>query len=171
MIPPKRITRNKSFFGFQSLKDYTTTLFCFNHLTLLSISTMIGIVSSFITDYLYNSSHAIYTLLFLVGADCITGIYRAIKLKTFTSQRLPRILIVLISYIGLLSMSWHLAIDIPLLSFLPSIIFFGLTTTTLISIIENLDALGILQHSLVNKILTIFRKKINDSDDDQSKPK
>ncbi len=159
MIQIKRTERNRTFLGFDTFKDFKNTLFSLNYYPLVVGTSIVGGLSSLITNYIYPSSHAIITLLCLILFDTATGVYRSYKLKTFSSQRLPRVLLVLITYVSLLSLSYHLAKDIPTFSFLPSFLYFGFCTTLFISILENLNDVQLLPKGIVQKLLDYFRTK------------
>jgi phage-related holin len=163
----KRGHTNKSFFGFDSLQDYGSTIIAFKHFEWVMLGSTIGGLSTFISNYVYPNSQSIWTLIGLVLLDGFSGIWRSIDEKKFSSKRLPRILLTLVSYIGFLSASFFLTKDQSSLEWIPTFILSGLSITTFISIIENLSALGVLPQNIVNRLLSYFKKKESDEEPKQ----
>jgi hypothetical protein len=159
MLKPKRKTSNRTLFGFGSFHDFGSTIIGSKYLEFVLLSATLGGVTSFIENFVYPNSRAVYTLIGLILMDAFTGIYRAVKEKTFSSERLPRILLVLLSYLGLLSLSFNLAKDQTSFSWVPQFLLFGLSTTLFISIIENLSALNLIPKNLVSKIVDNLKRK------------
>ncbi|SRR3972149_1127532 len=113
--------------------------------------------SSFITHYIYNDAKAVFFMLGLVGLDAIFGIIRALKNKTFSSARLPRIIIVMLTYSGCLATGTALAKFSTLYSFIPGILISAFCTTSIVSIWENLHLLKLISDDVYN----MLSKKLN----------
>lgn len=164
--------KNNSIFGYDSFSDFLTTIFGYSYsFKFNSFIAALTSISSFITGYIYDDYKAVYFLLFLILLDFISGTAKAIKLKTFSSKRLPRILLTIISYCILLSVSWNAAKYNDLFFFLPSLIYGGLTGTLLISVFENFYFLGYLPQSiyLILKQRLKLEKLFDKTDSDNPK--
>jgi phage-related holin len=145
--------------GFDSVKDFAETAFSPASGKFLFMVSMLGGLSSFITNYIYNDAQAVYLLFALIGLDALTGIVNALKKNTFSSKRLPRILGVTISYTLILGLSWNLSKYNAALDFLPGMIYFGFSSVLFVSIIENLNELGLIPKALAEKILEKIKGK------------
>jgi hypothetical protein len=156
------------------------------------ISTILGIISwvvntwlafmfaftTFITNYVWDSSEAIFTLLFLMLSDWATGVFLALRAtyqlkykrtalteedinklrkRSFRSTRFPRIFVSILLSLGLLSIGWWLSKANAIYYFLPGMIYGGLTGTYLISLIENAAEYGLLPMNVV----TLIKEKLN----------
>lgn len=148
---------NNTFFGFVSVADFIYTFTGFKYKAFIAISSIIGAISSFITGYIYKSAEAVYFLLFLLFCDLITACYRAWKTNTFTSKRLPRVLILMLSYCLALALAWNASIYVPLLSWLPGFLYAGFVSVLFVSNLENL----VYSKLLPGKILSEIKDKIN----------
>ena len=143
---------NKGFFGFCSFNEVWQTIINLKIFTSHFWLTIITFLSTFITTYIWESTHAYYTLIFLLMVDFITGVAKGIKFKCFSSRKFSRIVVILIAYTSLLSIAFNLAKASVVYFFLPNLIFTLLTSTALISIVENLGELGILKKDLIDFI-------------------
>ena len=146
--------------GFYSISDFAvTTLMGKASGKFLFISGLLGGLTSFITSYIWDDAKAVYFLMALIALDGCTGIVNALRAGTFKSSRLPRILGIMVTYVTVLSMGWHTAKYAPSLDFLPGVLYLGFTTVLLVSIIENLSAMGVIPKELSQKILDLIKKK------------
>lgn len=145
---------NKLMLGYENLSDLVTTVFGTKCITLNIMGGIIAGASAFITQYVWDDAKAVFILLGLIVLDAITGIFRAIKQKTFSSARLPRVLVIIILYTGLLSIGWNLAHISALYGWIPSILYGGFVTTLFVSIFENIHALGLVPDNIYNYIKT-----------------
>ena len=130
--------RNNSFFGFLSLSDFTSTLLGLKSKFSVGLCSLIGAITSFITGYIYHDAKAVYFMVFLLLMDALTAVVRAIRTKSFTSKRLPRVLLVMVSYCLMLAVSWNAAKYSPLFVFLPGAVYTGFIAVLITSIAENL---------------------------------
>lgn len=112
----------------------------------------IGGITAFITSYIYDDAQAIYVLMGMVVFDSVTGIMKAIKNGTFSSAKLPRILVIMLTYVSLLSLGWNLSKVNDLFTWVPGTLYFGFVTTLSISIIENLHQLKVISDNVYNYI-------------------
>ena len=148
---------NDLMLGYANLQDLATSLFGLKMTVINFIGAVIAVATTFITDYIWNDAKAVYMLLFLVGIDAITGIAKAIKAKTFSSAKLPRVLVIMIAYTTLLGIAWNLSKISPFYDFLPAILYGGFISTLLISIFENLHFLNLIPTKMYNYV----RKKLD----------
>lgn len=134
--------------GFASFKDLFHSAFGLDHMQTNLIISSLGGVAAFISSYIYDDPQAIYVLLGMIAFDSLTGIMKAVKNKTFSSAKLPRILVIMVIYTSMLSLGWNLAKVDDLFSWLPGTLYFGFVSTLTISIVENLHALGIISDEI-----------------------
>lgn len=136
--------------GFESIKDLVKSAFGLDHIYTNTLIASVGAISTFITSYIYDDAQAIYVLMGFIAFDSLTGILKAFKQNNFSSAKLPRILVIMVLYISLLSLGWNLAKVDDLFSWLPGTLYFGFISTLVISIIENLHALNIISDEIYN---------------------
>jgi len=141
--------------GFYSLSDFVNTFFCPASGKVITITSILGGISSMITGYLYYDAGAIFFLLGLLAVDGVTGVVNAIKSKTFSSTRMPRILLTMVSMFIVLSLATNMAKYSPELNFIPGVCYTSFSVITAVSILENLKALGIVSQG----ILDLFKSK------------
>lgn len=151
--------------GYNNFSDLIYTTLGLKTFTLNVVVAFLASLSTFITDYVYDDARAIYVMLALLIFDFATGIWYAIKSNTFTSTRLPRILVNAVVYTLLLGISWNIAEVYPLFGFLPGLIYGGLIATMLVSLLENLTKLNLIPDSILKRLLeklgSMANKKIN----------
>lgn len=170
------IKDNNLMLGYSCCGDLCSSAFGLNNVMTNFLMASIGALTSFITSYVYNDAQAIYVLIGMIAFDSVTGIMKAIKNGTFSSAKLPRILVIMVIYVSLLSLGWNLAKVNDLFTWVPGALYFGFVTTLTISIIENLHELRIISDNVYNYIkhkMTIIqellfgsskKKKVKDSD-------
>lgn len=139
---------NNLMLGYESFADLFRSAFGIQNISANFLMSSIGALITFITSYIYDDAQAIFVLVGMIAFDSLTGIMKAIKNKTFSSAKLPRILVILVIYTGLLSLGWNLAKVNDLYSWIPGTLYFGFISTLTISIIENLHQLGIISDSM-----------------------
>ena len=88
-------------------------------------------------------------MLFVITVDAISGIWKAFLNKSFTSKKLPRILIISIVYVTVLAISWNVTKFSPLFFWLPGMVYGGLIGTLIFSLYENLADVGYLPKGLL----------------------
>jgi len=156
------VKNNTTILGYDSMSDFLHTNLGFASMKWNTIGAALMVLTSFISGYIYNDAQAVYFLLFALSVDGITGTWVAIKQNRFSSARLPRVLLTMVFYCLLLSLSWNAAKFNAIFYFLPGIIYGGLMTTILVSVFENVYWLGYLPKSIfvvlkqrlrINKIL------------------
>lgn len=113
---------------------------------------MTAVLTTFINNYVWDDAKAIYFMLFLISFDAATGIYKALKNKTFSSARLPRILVIMVVYTSLLAVSWNISKYSPFYYWLPGALYGGFIATLVVSIFENLHALNLIPERLYQAI-------------------
>jgi len=146
---------NHTILGFTSLNDFASTVFGgIGKLKFTLSGAFLTSVSGFITEYVYKDSGSIFFLMALLGLDAITGIWKALKNRNFTSTRLPRILLTAIIYCLLLSVSWRASLYSELFLWLPGAVYGGFCSTLLVSLFENFSELGFIPKSLLSDLLS-----------------
>ncbi len=154
------IQENNKILGFDNFDDFFQTLLglknaFFNFLLVLATTT-----TTFITDYIWDDAKAVYFLVFIITLDALTGIWKAAYYKTFKSAKLPRIFVITIIYVLMLSVSWNSANFSPLFIWLPGAVYGGLLGTQLVSIYENLSELGYLPQGIFYDIIEKIKLKL-----------
>ena len=147
---------NLLFFGFKSMKELFVTAFGIKTLSVSVIFSVLSTINGFIQEYIYDDAKAVYFLIFLIAIDAITGIWKALKAKVFSSSKLPRILVLMILYILILGIGWNAARFSSFYFWLPSVIYGGMIGTLIVSVFENFMELGYLPKNLYDSI----KKKI-----------
>jgi phage-related holin len=151
--------QNTAMVGFESFNDLLQTIFGLKHKALTFYVASVAATSSFITNYIWDDSSAVYFLVFLLTIDFITGVWKSIKSNKFCSSRLPRAFVTLLVYCLMLSIGWNAAKYSIMFIWLPGVIYGGLISTLLVSVIENLMELGYLPKELYNKLKKIIKSK------------
>jgi len=146
------VKENNLMLGYCSFKELFKSAFGLDHIHTNFIMASIGGLITFITSYIYDDPQAIFVLIGMIGFDSLTGILKAIKFGTFSSAKLPRILVIMVIYISLLCLGWNLAKVDDMFDWLPGTLYFGFISTLTISIIENLHALGIISDDIYKHI-------------------
>lgn len=157
---------NKLILGFESTQELFSSILglknSFINFTLAACTAF----TSFITQYIWDDASAVYFLLFLIVVDAGTGVWKSIKNRTFSSSKLPRVLVISIIYVLMLAISWNAAKHSELFIWLPGMVYGGLVGTPLVSIYENFAELGYVPKGLLydikEKIKSYFNKKYKD---------
>lgn len=143
------IQENKLILGFDTFGELFGSLFGLKN-PLLNMTLAFGAtVTSFVTNYIWDDASAVYFMVALIGVDALTGVWKALKYKTFRSSKLPRILVISTIYVVMLAISWNAAKFSPLFIWLPGAVYGGLIGTQIVSIYENLAELGYLPKGLL----------------------
>jgi hypothetical protein len=150
---------NVLIFGFKGVKDLSISAFGLNNTWAGIIFSVMATLNSFITKYIYDDAKAVYFLVFLIAFDALTGVWKAIKNRQFSSSRLPRILVLMILYVTLLGIGWNAAKFSSFYFWLPSVLYGGMVGTLIVSIAENLMELGYISKSLYE----LIKKKVKDA--------
>lgn len=160
-------------FGFNSTEDLFSTLLGLKHWLGVGLISFIGAISSFLTSYIYDDLRAIGVLVALLSFDVITGIVKSYTKRggkgwkefvlSIKSNRLMRGFLILTLQICLLAICWNVGLVFPILSFLAGLVYFGLASTQIISISENLYEAKIIKFNLPgqikDKVKGLFQKK------------
>tara|TARA_B100000963_G_scaffold358673_1_gene383876 strand:+ start:1826 stop:2305 length:480 start_codon:yes stop_codon:yes gene_type:complete len=154
---------NKLILGFESSQELLSSILGLkNSLVNLTLAACTA-VTSFITQYIWDDASAVYFLLFLIMIDTGTGVWKSIRSRTFSSSKLPRVLVISIIYVLMLAISWNAAKHSDLFIWLPGMVYGGLIGTPLVSIYENFAELGYVPKGLIydikDKIKSYFKKK------------
>ena len=151
--------REKNFLGFTSFQDFITTLIGIKTASINAIFAFIAVLTTFITNYIWDDSSAIYTLWALMFADWITGIVKASRSNNFVSYKVFRMPIYFLTTSFVISISWWLAKSSLLFYPLPGIVFGGFCSVYFFSLLENLGEIGLLPKALVNMLKKRFGLK------------
>lgn len=143
---------HNSYLGFDSLSEFFTTVFGLKNSVINLYFAGVAGLTSLITNYIWDDSSAVYFMAFLVASDFISGVYKAKKKKVFSSTRFPRAFVSLLIYCLLLAVSWHAAKHSGLFAWLPGAMYGGIISTLILSLIENLQALGFVKFDLLQTI-------------------
>lgn len=146
------IKENNLMLGYKSFTELFRSAFGTEHATTNLFMSSIGALITFITSYVYDDAQAVFVLVGMIAFDSITGILKALKNNTFSSAKLPRILVIMLIYTSLLSLGWNLAKVNDMFTWIPGTLYFGFITTLSISIIENLHQLGIISDTMYKYI-------------------
>ena len=157
------IQENNLILGFKNLKELVTSTFGLKSSFINFCTSTMAIVTSFITNYVWDDASAVYFMLFLIITDAATGVWKSIKYKTFRSSKLPRILVLSILYVLMLSISWNASKFSPLFIWLPGLVYGGLIGTQIVSIYENISELGYLPKGLLYDIKDRIINKIRNN--------
>ena len=161
------IQENKLILGYDSFKELIESALGLKHYFFNGFLAMGAALTTFITSYVWNDANAVYFMLSLIGLDALTGIWKAIVNKTFSSSRLPRIAVISIIYVIMLSTSWNASVYSSLFIWLPGLVYGGLIGTLLVSIYENFAELGYLPKGL----LYVIKNRLNGFYSKKNKPK
>lgn len=145
--------------GFDNLSDFTSTMFITKYKLLTIFALSFGAFS--FTDHLWNNFEEIIFLWVLLILDLITGILKAIKLKEFTSKRLPRWAGISFTYSILLFLSFNLSKYVPLFGFLPGSLYTLFCAVLFVSLVENLNKIGWINIQVYDWIKSKFGEFFN----------
>lgn len=143
---------NHLMLGFESFTDFWNSMIGAGHTVVNAIGIIVALFTTFLTKYVWDSAGAVYFMLFLVLFDAFTGIMKSFKQKTFSSSRLPRILVIMVVYTTLLGISWNISKYSPFYYFLPAVLYGGFIMTLLVSVFENLYILNMIPKSMYDVI-------------------
>lgn len=150
----------KNFLGFYSFSDFVSSLFRFSDWSLNAFAALIGVLTTFITGYMWDSPSAVWTLWSLMSADWATGIFKSWKNKSFVSYKLFRMPLYFVATSFILSISWWMAKGSPIFYLLPGLVIGGFYAIYFVSLLENLGELNLIPKSLVNVLKDKFGLKV-----------
>ena len=145
---------NNLMLGYENSHDLLSSIFGLKLAAVNGIVAIIATMTTFITNYIWDDAKAVYMLLLLIAVDAITGIFKAIKAKAFSSAKLPRILVIMVVYTTLLAVAWNISKISPFYAFLPAVLYGGFMSTLLVSIFENLHQLKWVPDNIYNLVKT-----------------
>jgi len=135
------IDSQKDFLGFTDMNDFLTSLFSPKTFLVQLGGVGIASITTFLTDYVWNSAEAIYLLWILMLVDWFTGLTYAIKSKTYWSRKNFRMPIYFICTSFLIGVSWWLSKFSIAFTYLPAIVYGGFCAVYLSSWVENMGKL------------------------------
>lgn len=147
---------SQNFFGFTSITDFIESFLRLKHWSFNATVAIFGVLTSFITGYMWENASDVYFLYFLMLGDWVTGVSKSIIKKEFESYRLFRMPLYFAAVSVVLSCAWWMNRGSYLFFFLPGLTLTGFYAVYFTSLLENLGELGLLPKSLVS----ILRKKL-----------
>lgn len=168
----------KFLLGFNSPSDFLGTIFGAKAFMFNIWLSGVAALTTFITDYVWDSSHAVYALLSLMIFDWVLGVYLSVRAtmllrycgdqlseekkieynrRRFSSKKFPRIFVAIIISFWLLSVAWNLSKASLFFVWLPGVIYGGFTGTYVISMWENLTEMGFFS----KEILILVKEKLD----------
>ena len=154
------IQENDKILGFSNFNEFIQCLLGLKSAFINGLFAFAATLTTFITDYIWDDAKAVYFLVFVIALDAITGVWKALHYRTFKSAKLPRIFVIAIIYVLMLSLSWNSANFSPLFVWLPGAVYGGLLGTQLVSIYENLSELGYLPKGVFYDIIDKIKLKL-----------
>lgn len=164
---------------FSNVNDFATTVVKIHALTFIGGFTTAFI--GFVTGYIYDDLTVVTTLILVLFADLVTGIYASFIqkcesegkqkcTKTFIlaiqSRKLLRSFISILFHFLLLSVSFHISRSQVIFSFLPGFIVGAVFATQFVSIAENLYKAKVIQGRMLDLIVNRMDfKRINQQAD------
>ena len=145
---------NHLMLGFISWNELFEKIVATKQMAFNFIVASVAVITTFINNYVWDDAKAIYFMLFLICFDATTGISKSIKNKTFSSSRLPRILVIMVIYTTLLAISWNISKFSPFYAWLPGALYGGFLATLIVSIFENLHQLQIVPDRIYDTVKT-----------------
>ena len=143
---------NDLMLGYANSHDLLSSIFGFKLAAINFVVAITAAITTFITDYIWDDAKAIYILLMLITVDAATGIFKAVKSKTFSSAKLPRILVIMVVYTTMLGIAWNVSKISPFYAFLPAVLYGGFISTLIVSIFENLHQLKWIPDNIYNLV-------------------
>lgn len=145
--------------GFTGVNDFLNSLFGAKYADLNIMAVIITTLTSIITSYMWDDYNAVITLWLLMGADWLTGIIKAMKLKQFVSNKLYRMPLFFVTTSAVISFSWWIAKTSTLFYLLPSVVMGGFLSVYFVSLLENLGELDLLPKNMVKVLRNKFGLK------------
>lgn len=152
--------KTNNFLGFDSLADFGDSLFRLKDWSITGLFALIGGISTMITNYMYDTPEAIWTLWILMFLDWGTGIFKSMKKKEFVSYKLFRMPLYFVATSIIVSLSWWMAKSSMIFYLLPGLVVAGFYAVYFISLAENLGELGYLPKTLVAVLKSRFGLKV-----------
>ena len=144
------------FLGFTSFSDFSSSLLGVKTWVVNTILAAIGIITTFISNYLWDDPNAVWLLWALMGADWATGIAKSVKNKRFVSYKFWRMPLYFVATSAVLAFSWWMSKTYSVFYPLPSIAMCGFYSVYFVSILENLGEIGLLPKAFVRVLKTRF---------------
>jgi hypothetical protein len=151
---------NKDFLGFVDWGDFFTSFLGIKYLPLNIAVSSIAVISSYITEVVWESAEAIYFLYALMGLDWFTGLYNAIKTKTYWSRKNFRMPIYFIATTLLLMIAFNAAKYSIIYKPMPAIVYGGFLSVYISSILENAAKLKWLPGPMAKLVINRFGFKV-----------
>jgi phage-related holin len=152
--------KTTNFLGFHSISDFCSSQFRFDDWSFNGLVAFFGVITSFITGFVWDSPEAVWTLWVLMGVDWLTGIIKSVRNKEFISYKLFRMPLYFVVTSFVLGISWWMSKGSPIFFILPGLVMAGFYSVYFISLLENLGEIGLLPKGLVNVLKSRFGLKV-----------
>jgi len=137
--------KNPLFLGFLNVKHYFNTLFDIKNFFLHFCFGLFLSVFSNIFNITYETHMCILLLCTLLGFNFLVGVSFSIRKKSFSSNKLPKTLILLLSYSIILIHFWEVTKDNSILLWLPSMFYGIFLSITINNTFKNLHKINIIK--------------------------
>lgn len=121
-------------------------------MVICTISGFFGLMSAFVTDWIFDPSISYFTLVGLIAADHVTASILAFKHKRFDTRVALRIFWTLLSHTALLMFSTNLSKGADVLFWLNEAVFVPIVIVNLMSLVKNLALLGYIKKGFARMI-------------------
>jgi phage-related holin len=147
------------FLGFSSVKDFSYSFVGAKSWIMNTALAVVGSVTTFIANYMWDDPKAVWLLWALMGADWATGIIKSKIKKRFVSYKLWRMPLYFVATAVVISLSWWLSKMYLVFHPLPAIVMCGFYSVYFISLLENLGESGFLPKPIVKLLKSKFGLK------------
>lgn len=152
--------KQQNFLGFYSFDDFISSFLRIKDWFINLIFATFAVLTTFITEYMWDTATAVYVLWTLMGVDFITGVWKSFRSKFFVSYKLFRMPLYYVATSFVLAISWWMAKSSMIFGLLPGIVLGGFFSVYFISILENMGELELLPKSFVNVLKSKFGLKV-----------
>lgn len=144
------------FLGFVSIEDFFNSLIGVKTWMVNSILATIGVVTTFVANYMWDDPKAVWLLWLLMGADWISGVAKSVIQKRFVSYKFWRMPLYFVATSAVLAFSWWMSKTYSVFYPLPAIAMCGFYSVYFVSVLENLGEVGLLPKPIVRVLKTRF---------------
>ncbi|MDB0602372.1 phage holin family protein [Tenacibaculum maritimum] len=122
-----------------------------------------GAIFSDLIALLLNSKYQFISIAAVVILDLLFGVVKALKLKNFETKKTFKAVFMLVAFWGLLATVLTIEKGFPFASFLSEAILLPILVFQLISILKNMQLVGLINNTTLTKILSNIdrHKEIN----------
>ena len=143
-----------SLYGFSCMGDFIGSLFGLKYGKVVIAASIVGGLSAFFTGFWVNNGDVLILLWVLGILDIISG--SIANRKEFTSAKFPRGFIIIFFNSLLIFLSWKMGDLSFYFQWLPGFLTAGFLGVYLISLVENMSKLGLIQKPIADVIRSRF---------------